>query len=67
MVEKIKDSIPKLSYEPIGKQVKKIMYCKYKDKNGVDILPVCNYPLEDLQIQQVAIEEIIVEVKKVLT
>ncbi len=64
-VETFGDNIPTKSYEPIGEQVKAILYTKMYDKGGKELEPMQNHPLRD-RFEQPTNEEILEKVKEVL-
>ena len=59
------DNVAKLSYEPIGKQVKKIFYNKMYDKDGNKLIPTQNNP-DRVVTEPPSIPEILQEVKNIL-
>lgn len=59
------DSVARLSYEPIGKQVKKIFYVKMFDKNNNLLIPTQNNP-DRVRVEYEDIENIMKEVREVL-
>lgn len=62
---KINTDIARMSYEPVGKQVKKILYTKIKNESGDEVLPLHNSP-ENYSYEHTSISEIVDEAKKVL-
>lgn len=61
----MEDSIAKLSYEPVGKQVKKVMYVKAFDKDDNELLPIHN-DKRAVRYDNVDIDELMKEVKEAL-
>jgi hypothetical protein len=61
----MQDSVARLSYEPIGKQVEKIFYQRMFDANGQELIPSQNNPHRK-SLEMVDIDEIMTEVTRIL-
>jgi len=59
-----RDAIAKLSYEPVGRQVKAVLYLRMYDGQGREVLPYQHQ--EGVRVERVRPEELLAHVRRVL-